>query len=148
MDVDASSTSKGEVTPEQEADTESNIAKGCNPEPQPKEKPGHESEKRLSSCSVTARWRERIAQYQALEQTMQQWCQQDSPAIEDVVIPAHSDASCRAMCKRIARLKASCESFDASKDEYSEEAYSAAEKELVDAEKELIDAEKAGIRRG
>ena len=79
MDVDTSSLGKGEATPEEEADMESqNIAKGCNPETQqPKEKPAHESEKRFSSCSVTARWRERVAQYEGLEGTLQQWCQQD-----------------------------------------------------------------------
>jgi Protein kinase domain len=141
MDADTSSPSSGQLTSQQELEMESHLGKRFK-EPEP------ESED-SSSYSVTARWRKRAAKYEEFERTVQQWCQQDTLALTDQQLPAPSDfmfgqqpilcsdlASC-AMCKAIAELNASRESFVKSNEEYS-----AAKKELAEAETEHVEAKK------
>lgn len=38
----------------------------------------------LLSESITERWMERVAQTEGLERVMQQWCQREIPAIQDL----------------------------------------------------------------
>ncbi|KAI2501036.1 hypothetical protein MHU86_13448 [Fragilaria crotonensis] len=81
--------------------------------------------------SITERWMERVAQTEGLEHVMQQWCQREIPAIQDlnVLAPCVFANECcttpdgemcsSTMCKAVMTLKAECQSFIECKDAYA-----------------------------
>jgi serine/threonine protein kinase len=139
MDVNEISPSKGdgEAILEQENKMDINLTAQCDR--------GNQPTASNSFDLVTERWIERAIQTEGLELAMQQWCERDFPAIQDLnaLAPCLFANECTTpdgeecsstLCQAVTALKASCQSFLEYKD-----AYAVARAAHADAVKKLND---------
>lgn len=125
MKTTASSPSHGEDTLAPENEAQRHLAKRHKPEKSKEE----DEESYPVPYSLVAHFQQRATQTENLERVLQQWCQKDKPAIEDLQDLAplifglksstnrNQGCSCE-MCRGVTELEKSCARFLTGLDEY------------------------------
>ena len=137
MEIDASSSSDGIATEEQEDAFAMHFERRFNHEIrlEESEEPCLTSED-VVCFSVTTHWRNRAAQFETFKSTIQQWCKQDSPKIVDLQLPEQYVKECCAICQAVEGLEAQCQSLLTLKTDHTD-----AQTNLVEAKSQLAGSE-------